>query len=418
MIELQDATRRDVIAGYDVIGRPPEPDLEGLVQLAATMCGVPTAVINIIDDRFQHQIAAVGFTAAVCSREDSMCAVVFQDPGHVVVPDARDDERFAANPFVTGAVANVRFYASSPLITPSGVAIGTLCVFDEDAGDLAPDKSRGLALLARQVVDVLELRRITRDLGQSNEQLEHFARQVSHDLRNPLTAISGFIELAADSPELADAPRAAHALERAEAAASRMGALIADLLDYARMGGMRPRQEEVDLEDTLRAVVDDLHADLVETRTTVLIDAGVRVTGDPTLLRAMLQNLIANAIKFTHGAGVTAPHVEVAATPLAGGWRITVDDNGPGIEPDARERVFELMERGGLAEVPGLGIGLATCRRIAEAHNGRIGVAESPLGGAQLWVVLPRIAERRDADTAAGGLLDLDPARINAASRH
>ncbi|MFX7849524.1 histidine kinase dimerization/phospho-acceptor domain-containing protein, partial [Acinetobacter baumannii] len=86
--------------------------------------------------------------------------------------------------------------------TPSGVAIGTLCVFDDEVGQLSDASARALDLLAHQVIDVLELRRLTRDLAESNSQLEQFAAQVSHDLRNPLTALSGFLELAADSPEM------------------------------------------------------------------------------------------------------------------------------------------------------------------------------------------------------------------------
>ena len=99
------------IADYQLIGAPPEPDLERLAELAALVCGVPTAVINIIDDRFQHQVAAIGFEPSVCDREDSMCAVVFQQGVQVVVPDARLDDRFEHNPFVTGQIARVRFYA-------------------------------------------------------------------------------------------------------------------------------------------------------------------------------------------------------------------------------------------------------------------------------------------------------------------
>ncbi|MCW3493117.1 sensor histidine kinase [Microbacterium sp. SSM24] len=387
MITAQDATRRDTIADYRVIGLAPEPDLEGLVQLAATVCDVPTAVINIIDDRFQHQIAAVGFTAAVCAREDSMCAQVFQDPGHVVVPDAREDERFARNPFVTGAVASVRFYASSPLVTPSGIAIGTLCVFDEEAGDLDETRSRALALLAHQVVDVLELRRLTRELGESNRRLEHFARQVSHDLTAPLTALTAYIDLASVSPELERAPRAADALARAESAALRMSTMISDLLDYARLGGSTPRRDEVDLADVVRGVLDDLHPLIDGAR--VVVDADVRVVGDATLLGVLVQNLVANALKFTRATGAV-PRIEIRAMRLAGAWRISVDDNGPGVASDERERVFELMARSGSGEVPGLGIGLTTCRRIAEAHHARIGIGESPLGGASVWVVLPR----------------------------
>lgn len=389
MTTAEDVTRREVIADYRVLGEPPSADLQGLVQLAATMCDVSTAVINIIDDRFQHQVASVGFEPATCTREDSMCAVVFREPGHVVVTDARADERFARNPFVTGEVARVRFYASSPLITPSGIPIGTLCVFDEDTGDLTPERSEGLKLLAGQVVDVLELRRITRELGESNEQLARFAGQVSHDLRNPLTALSGFLELATDSPEMVNAPQAARALARAESAADRMTSMIADLLDYARLGGARPKRSAVDLEEVVRAVVEDLHTALVDSGARVSVDTHVRVIGDPTLLRVLVQNLVANAVKFSAASGVT-PYIEVRASSLSGGgWRLTVDDNGPGIAPEQRERVFDLMERGGAEEVEGLGIGLSTCQRIVDAHGGHIGIDDSPLGGACVWVMLP-----------------------------
>ncbi len=389
MPTAQDVTRLEAIAEYRLIDEPPTMDLQGLVQLAATLCGVSTAVINIIDDRSQHQIAAVGLEPAVCSREDSMCARVFQKPGHVEVRDARTDPRFADNPFVTGVIAHVRFYASSPLITPTGVPIGTLCVFDEEPGELTADKSDGLKLLAGQVVDVLELRRLTRELGEANAQLENFAGQVSHDLRNPLTALSGFIELAADSPELADAPRAARALARAESAAARMATMITDLLDYARIGGAAVRGADIDVPALVAAVTEDLDAALQDAGASVEVEGVSSITGDETLLRVLVQNLIANAVKFTAAAG-TVPRVRVRVDELFGGWRLTVDDNGPGVPEAERDRVFELMERATDAEVPGLGIGLSTCRRIAEAHGGRIGIDRSELGGASVWVLLPR----------------------------
>lgn len=388
MITAEDITRRSAIAEYQVVGRPPETDLESLVHLAATMCDVPTAVINIIDDRFQHQIAAVGLEPAICSREDSMCAVVFQQQVRTIVSDAREDPRFAANPFVTGELATVRFYASSPLVTPDGVPIGTLCIFDDRVRELSPEQGKALDLLARQVVDVLELLRLTHELGQSNEQLAQFAGQVSHDLRNPLMAVSGFLELATDSPEMVNAPHAAKALARAESAADRMAAMITDLLDFARIGGARPRRVPIDLEPLVVSVVEDLDATITSTGATVEVDTSLAVHGDETLLRALLQNLIANAVKFSAAAGVV-PHVLVQAERVSAGVLVAVEDNGPGVAPEQRERVFDLMERAAGSEVAGLGIGLSTCRRIVEAHGGRIEIDESGLGGASVWFLLP-----------------------------
>ena len=389
MTLVQGVARRDAIAQYQVIGETPSADLQGLVELAATLCHVPTAVINIIDDHFQHQIAAIGFAAAVCSYEDSMCAVAIRTPGLVVVPDASQDERFATNPFVSGAIADVRFYASSPLITPAGVPIGTICIFDSEVRDLTEELSHGLDLIAHQIVDVLELRRTGRELEQSNEQLERFAGQVSHDLRTPLTAVAGFIEIAADSPEVVAAPEVAAALAKAEAAAARMDTMIADLLDFARLGGAQPRREPVALQSVVDSVIDDFGPALDAGRIHVTAHVDAVVTGDATLLRALFQNLIANALKFS-SAGGRDPRVEVRAVELDAAWRITVEDNGPGIRAEERERVFGFMERGTGENAPGLGIGLSTCRRIVETHGGTIGIGDAELGGASVWIILPR----------------------------
>jgi signal transduction histidine kinase len=384
-----ETARREAIAAYDLSGGPRMIDLDGLVQVAAALCGVSTAVVNIIDDRQQHQIAAVGFEPAVCSREDSMCAVTLDDPKLRVIQDAREDSRWAENPFVTGEIGNVRFYASSPLVTPEGVTIGSLCVFDEEVHDLSAEQRLALDTLADQVVDALELRRLSRELQSSNEQLERFAAQVSHDLRNPLAAIAGFVELAADSPELADAPLAAAALGRAEAAAERMSALIGDLLSFARLGGTQLRREPVDLAGLVEAVREDLQGEIAASGAEIAVDADIDLIGDPTLLRAMLQNLVGNAVKFTWADG-RAPRIAVSAETMPGALRLTIDDNGPGVPVEQRERVFELMERGTTEEPTGLGIGLSTCRRIVDAHGGTIGIDEAPTGGARSWVVLPR----------------------------
>ena len=387
MISVEDLARRQAIEQYHVLGAPAEPDLQGLVELAAIVCDVPTAVVNIIDDRQQHQIAAVGFAPGVCEREDSMCAAVLGEARRVEVPDAREDARFAGNPFVTGEIAKVRFYASSPLVTPDGVVIGTLCVFDDVTGELGSEAAHGLDVLARQVVDVLELRRTARELARSNEQLAQFAGQVSHDLRNPLAALSGFLEMAADSESLEGAPDVARALSRAESSARRMERLISELLEYAQVGG-RVRTRPVDLGELVGEVLEDLSAHVGAAHATIRVGDLPVLHADPTLVRALVQNLVANAVKFSSQGG-RHPRVTVTVEPVAGGWRLAVDDDGPGVPEAQRERVFGLMERGTQDGVEGLGIGLSTCERIVAAHGGRMGIDTSPLGGASVWAILP-----------------------------
>jgi len=396
-----DIARVDAIAEYGVIDSEVDASLDALARLAATLCRVPTAAVNLLDDRRQHQVATTGFEGGMCDIEDSMCAVVLPEVRRVVVPDARSDDRFADNPFVTGELGHVRFYASSPLVTPGGVPIGTLCVFAEDTGDLSGEQGSALDLLARQVVEVLELRRMTHELARSNDQLAQFAGQVSHDLRNPLTALIGQLDLAADALDAADPARVTRAVQSAESAATRMDGMITALLAYARVGGAHPRPVETSPAAVIGTAVIDVGEAVRAAGGAVVVDVDDRlsvVRADPTLLGVLVQNLIANAVKFAAAAGAQ-PFVEVTAAPVGdlgdGDWTLTVDDNGPGVPVDARERVFGVMQRAAGSDVPGLGLGLATCRRIAQAHGGRITIEDSPLGGARVQVTLPGATSAR-----------------------
>lgn len=388
---VEDQRRVAGIAAYDVLQRPPRRDLTALVELAARICGTPMATINLITDTEQHQVAAVGFDASICRREDSMCAAVLDADTPIVVTDARLDPRFQDNPFVTGVIGDVRFYASHKLVTPAGVAIGTLCVFDTEPRQLTAEQVGGLATLADRVVDVLELsltsRRLAETLAQveeSNQRLASFAGQVSHDLKSPLTSVTMSLELIRDQLDQgSDASEAQWLVERALRGSERMALLIDDVLDFARVSGSL-KLAEVDLGELLAHVVDDLGTALDGVSLTV--GRLPVVCGDEVQLRALLQNLLGNAAKFRVEGRLAA--VGVTASPVGSGWRVEICDNGPGVPTAERERVFEPLARA-TSSVDGSGIGLATCRRIVEAHGGRIGLAEAPGGGTVAWFELP-----------------------------
>nr|WP_281380958.1 GAF domain-containing sensor histidine kinase [Nocardioides panaciterrulae] len=356
------------------------------------------ATINLITATEQHQVATVGFDASVCRREDSMCDLTLAAGHPVVVPDARTDPRFHDNPFVTGVIGQVRFYASHPLVTPDGIAIGTLCVFDEEPRSLDQSQERALAGLADRVVDLLELelrtrrlhasiaalRRTHHELARSNEDLAAFAGRLSHDLRNPLGAVSMSLRLLDHQIDEGAGPDQLHWLtERAASGVRRMEAMIEDLLVYARLGG-ELRREDVDL----AALLAEVQEDLADALAGAVVSVGPlpTVTGDPVQLAAVLQNLLANAAKFTRDG--RPARIEVGADRTADGWRVLVVDHGPGIPEQDRERVFEPMVRAH-TRIPGQGIGLATVRRVVQAHGGRAGLEETPGGGATAWVELP-----------------------------
>jgi K+-sensing histidine kinase KdpD len=386
-----DERRVAALRQYGVLGRPPRSDLQALVDLAALVCDVPMATINLITDSEQHQVAAVGFDASVCRREDSMCAVTIGLDGPVVVPDASADDRFRTNPFVTGEIGDVRFYAAHQLRTPDDTVIGTLCVFDTVPRELSDDQRHALQTLAERVVDVLELSLVSQRyaaanerLAASNERLAAFAGQVSHDLKNPLTAITMSLEMVIDeADEVPGAQDLVPLLQRASRGAGRMQTMIGELLAFAR-GGAAPEVRPVDLGAVVEAVREDLGA--TAAASVEVPEPLPTVTADPVQLSAVLQNLVANGLKFRRDG--VEPCVRVTADRRDGHWVVEVADNGRGVPDEHKARVFEPFERLDRS-VPGTGIGLATCRRTVEAHGGRIGLRDAPGGGTVVWFELP-----------------------------
>ncbi len=387
-------SRSDRIAAYDILGGPPDESLQGLVDLAALVCEAPMAAINLITEDQQHQPAAAGVEPWVCGLKDSMCVRVLDEPGTVVSRDARVDPRFADHPYVDGTRGEIRFYSSAPLTAPDGQVVGRLCVFDVEPRDLSEQRQRVLAEVAQRVVDVLELRLRTRqleesrdELHRSNELLSLFAGQVSHDLRSPLTAIISTTEVLASEPALASDPELAVLARSALQAGHRMDAMIQSILDFTQVGA-RLRNEPVDLDAVLDDVLSDLCPVLEERAVQVRREPLPQVRGDRQQLHAVLLNVVSNAVKYTPPG--RTPEVGVRAERVGGSWAVTVTDNGRGVPPEQREALFGLYQRGP-GPVEGTGIGLATARRVIEAHGGRIGMSDGPDGvGTRVWFLLPQ----------------------------
>ena len=215
------------------------------------------------------------------------------------------------------------------------------------------------------------------ELERSNAELEQFAYVASHDLHEPLGVIAGFVELLRERYEGQLDDDADRFIAATLSGVDRMGCLIDDLLSYSRLGREVNRQD-VDTGATLTTVLDRLEETIAARGAEIEVGEMPIIPADPGMIDQIFQNLVSNALKFGTGE---APRIAISASEDCSGWRITVADNGDEIEETHRTQIFEMFRRLHGRSVPGTGIGLAICKRIAEHHGGRIWVEPAPGGG-------------------------------------
>jgi GAF domain-containing protein len=154
-----EAERVKALQDYQVLDSMPEQAFDDIVFLASHICDTPIALVSLVDTDRQWFKARVGLGAPQTSRDLAFCAHAILEPDRILqVQDASKDERFNTNPLVTGA-PDIRFYAGTPLVTPDGRAIGTLCAIDRKPRELTAEQLRALRALSREVMTQLELRR-------------------------------------------------------------------------------------------------------------------------------------------------------------------------------------------------------------------------------------------------------------------
>lgn len=233
-----------------------------------------------------------------------------------------------------------------------------------------------------------EMEKVNRELSRSNRELEEFAYVVSHDLQEPLRAITNYLDLLERRSAGQLDEKMLRFVRQAVDGASRMKELIKDLLDYSRVTKVKADLQKVDCAAVLRRILAGLLPAIEESGARVTCDPLPVVRADELQLMQLLQNLISNAIKFR---GNEAPRIHVSAQPQAGEWLFSVADNGIGIAPDQGERIFGLFQRlHTRSEYPGTGLGLAICKKVVERHGGRIWVKSSPGKGSTFFFTLLR----------------------------
>ncbi len=247
--------------------------------------------------------------------------------------------------------------------------------------------------------EIAERRRVEKELVEktsalerSNAELEKFALTVSHDLNEPLRAISGFVSLLEKRYGDSLDDEAREMIDFIVRGVGRMKEMIRELLLYARLDSEETGDEPVNFGEVLNTVEENLHAAIDESNARIEYDNLPTLVVSKTLMIRLFQNLVENAIKYND---TDAPVIRITASERDGAWEFRVSDNGPGIPGDLRERVFSVFYRHARPDrLDGVGLGLSICRKIVKRCGGTIEAGQADDRGAVFVFDLPLLRQK------------------------
>lgn len=380
---------------YQIMDSGQEADYDDLTALASFICGTPISLISLVDEKRQWFKSSLGMREGVTQtpREDAFCAYNILDATTpLVVPDARQDPRFADNPLVTGD-PNIVFYAGAPLVSREGYALGSLCVIDRKERELTPEQLAALTRLSRQVVKLMEFRQTlqlaqdrNKELSLAHKTLTDFSHIIAHDLKAPLRIIKSYSEVIREDFAPALPPEGHEFLKVMEKATDEARSMVDGVLRYSTaLHSFNQRKEVLDMAETVETI-----------GVRVGLPAGCTLTfvgPEPTLfapqvpVQQILQNLIGNAIKFRDK---DQTEIIVRCEKMETGTRISVSDNGRGFDPDKISMIFTMFyttDDG--AGKDGHGVGLSIVKRMVEMLGGTLEISSTPGVGTEMAFVLP-----------------------------
>jgi signal transduction histidine kinase len=376
-IPQNEAERLENLNSYNILDTLPEKEFDAITKIASGICNTSISLVSIIDRDRQWFKSNHGLDSKQTSRDISFCAHGILKPDELfIVNDASKDERFRNNP-LTIDTPNIIFYAGAPLNSSEGYPLGTLCVIDNEPKELSEDQKESLKLLAKQVVTLLELRKKNKELAESNkknlklnEQLNDFAFRLTHDLKSPINGVRFLLDvLKEDYLKLYQNTKVEDYVNLISNRINYMDNLVNEILNYTKVTSENLIYNDFNLKNLLDSIIAN-----IDFENKILLNSenlNLEISSSKIGILQVFQNLISNSIKFCDKEKVVID-VIFKEEEEEEEYHFTYMDNGPGIEKEYRDKVFQMFETLENTDNNNTGIGLTTVKSIINRLGGKI----------------------------------------------
>ena len=371
-----EAKRLEAVKQYNLLDTLPESDFDNITNLVVNICNVPISLITLLDADRNFLKSHHGIGLSESPRDVSFCGhAILSDEAIFIVEDTTKDKRFHDNPVVLEN--NLSFYAGVPLINPKGYPLGTLCVYDNKPRKLTNEQKEALIILAKQVVNLFELRLKNKKLKETlsnlkdrNNTLKTFANKVSHDLKSPLANITSLSKLFKDELKASYPEIDLEYLNYIEKSADTLRAYIDGILKHYKSEELLENErKETKLEDVFNSIKTILT--LNDTNFKLLHKASLQNINEAALEQILL-NLVDNGFKYNLNK---LPLVTIDYSENDTHHIFYVKDNGIGIKPEKQTTLFDLFDTAHEEDRNGnhgTGIGLYTVKTLINKMGGII----------------------------------------------
>jgi len=372
---INEIERQSEVNNYKLVDTLPESDFDNITSLLSTIFDVPISLITILDADRNFFKSHYGLDFNETPRNTSFCSHAILQDDIFIVEDARIDPRFKDNPIIE--LYQTIFYAGVPLITKNGYPLGTLCIYDHKPRQLSDSQKQVLKTIAKQVINLFELRLSNRLLDQTkqelterNNELNKFASHVSHDLKSPLANIVSLTDLLKEEKENTLTKESTEFLGYIEDSAQSLKNYIDGILIHYKSNELLNEDKDyINVNDLFKEVQRILLLNDNQLKTTVYSN---QIFTNITAVTQVLINLVDNGLKYNNKAN---PEVYLSFTENQKHYTFTVKDNGNGIAKQQQENVFELFNNNNQTDVKGkkgTGIGLFTVKNLVKKLGGTI----------------------------------------------